>query len=48
MSKNARILLPFLTVVVDALMAGLALYLAYQLRVRIPFPTPLNLGPYSN
>jgi len=48
MSRNARILFALLTVTVDALMAGLALYMAYQLRARIPFPTPLKLGPFSD
>jgi len=48
MSRNARILFALLMVTVDALMAGLALYMAYQLRARIPFPTPLKLGLFRD
>ncbi|NLV74543.1 MAG: undecaprenyl-phosphate glucose phosphotransferase [Chloroflexi bacterium] len=34
------------TALVDALMVGLAIYLAYWLRATIPVPTPLNLGSF--
>ena len=48
MSRNFRILFALLTVFADALMASLALYVAYELRARIPFPTPLRLGPFRD
>jgi exopolysaccharide biosynthesis polyprenyl glycosylphosphotransferase len=36
-----------MTVAMDAAMATLAFYLAYELRALLPFPTPLILGPYQ-
>ena len=48
MSRSARILFALVTVFADAFMASLALYIAYQLRARIPFPTPLKLGPFRD
>ena len=48
MSGRMRILLALLTMAVDALMAVLAFYAAYQLRAKVPFPSALNLGPFAN
>jgi len=48
MSHRVRALLTFLTAIVDAVMAAWAFYLAYQLRSIVPFPTPLNLGPFTS
>ncbi|MFH1084658.1 MAG: undecaprenyl-phosphate glucose phosphotransferase [Chloroflexota bacterium] len=48
MSQRLRAALVLLTVLVDALMTTLALYLAYRLRLLIPFPTPLRLGAFGN
>lgn len=48
MSGRSRLLLSLLTVTVDAVMAVTALYLAYQLRTTVPFPSPLRLGPFVN
>ncbi|MHB9032683.1 MAG: undecaprenyl-phosphate glucose phosphotransferase [Anaerolineae bacterium] len=33
-------------VLMDVLATSLALFVAYELRANIPFPTPLNLGPF--
>ncbi len=46
MSSKKRVLLGFITVAMDVLMATMAFYLAYQMRALIPFPTPLLLGPF--
>lgn len=35
-----------LTAITDMVMASLAFYLAYQLRTRVPIPTPLRLAPF--
>jgi exopolysaccharide biosynthesis polyprenyl glycosylphosphotransferase len=48
MSAKLRVLLSLLTVAVDALMAVLAFYLAYQLRATVPFPSALKLGPFAD
>jgi exopolysaccharide biosynthesis polyprenyl glycosylphosphotransferase len=45
--RRSTLLFNLFTAFFDALMAALAVYLAYQLRVHIPFPTPLKLGPFS-
>ena len=47
MSARLRILISLLTVTVDALMAVLAFYVAYELRATVPFPNPLKLGPFG-
>ena len=44
--RRSNILFTLFTALVDALAAVLALYIAYQLRANIPFPTPLKLGPF--
>jgi exopolysaccharide biosynthesis polyprenyl glycosylphosphotransferase len=48
MSGRSRFLLSLLTVAVDAAMAVLAFYLAYQLRATVPFPSHLKLGPFTD
>lgn len=48
MSRRARVVLALLTVGVDAGMVAIAFYLAYELRVLVPFPTLLRLGPFRN
>ena len=47
MVRRSTLLFNLFTAFFDALMAALALFLAYQLRARIPFPTPLKLGPFG-
>jgi exopolysaccharide biosynthesis polyprenyl glycosylphosphotransferase len=47
MSSRLRALLGSLVVLVDVVMTALAFYLAYLLRSRIAFPSPLVLGPFS-
>ncbi|MBC7236946.1 MAG: hypothetical protein H5T69_13985, partial [Chloroflexi bacterium] len=48
MSKRTRTFLRILTGIVDVLMAAMAFYLAYWLRMTVPFPAPLRLGPFRN
>lgn len=48
MSKRSSAWLRLLVLVVDLAMAGLAYYVAYEARTRIPIPTPLRLEPFSN
>jgi exopolysaccharide biosynthesis polyprenyl glycosylphosphotransferase len=48
MSERTKTLLRLCTVVVDLIMATMAFYLAYRLRTHIPFPSPLQLGPFRN
>jgi exopolysaccharide biosynthesis polyprenyl glycosylphosphotransferase len=48
MSERAKTFLRLCTVVVDLVMATTAFYLAYRLRMLVPFPTPLQLGPFHN
>jgi exopolysaccharide biosynthesis polyprenyl glycosylphosphotransferase len=48
MSERMRTILSFYTGIVDLFMATMAFYLAYRLRMLIPFPVPLDLGPFSN
>ncbi|MEA3406471.1 MAG: undecaprenyl-phosphate glucose phosphotransferase [Chloroflexota bacterium] len=48
MSNRERVLLAFLTIVVDLIMAALAFYTAYRIRLLVPFPVPLRLGPFGN
>lgn len=47
MSQRAKSLFVLLTMCVDILMVSLALYLAFELRSRVPFPTPLKLGAFD-
>ena len=47
MAKRSRLLLTILVVTVDLIMAALAYYLAYELRARVPIPTPLHLPPFA-
>jgi exopolysaccharide biosynthesis polyprenyl glycosylphosphotransferase len=46
MSRRYAVLVRFLTVLTDMVMASWAFYLAYELRTRIPIPTPLRLAPF--
>lgn len=48
MSNRERVLLEILTMVVDLIMAALAFYIAYWVRILVPFPVPLRLGPFGN
>ncbi|MHB1295913.1 MAG: undecaprenyl-phosphate glucose phosphotransferase [Anaerolineae bacterium] len=48
MSRKATLLLTVLTIAIDALMAFVAFYLAYRLRVLIPIPSPLVMGPFED
>ncbi len=48
MSHRIRALISLLTATVDVLMAACAFYLGYRLRVLVPFPTPLRMGPFKN
>ena len=48
MSRRAEALLVLLTVLVDAIMAAVAFYLAYLVRAMVPIPVALRLGPFSN
>ncbi len=47
MRQKAQVAFTLLTAIVDAAMAVLAVYLAYKIRERIPFPAALRLGPFS-
>jgi len=47
MSRRSSLWLRVLVLIVDLVMAALAYYLAYELRTRVPIPTPLYLGPFS-
>jgi len=47
MAKRSNLLLTMLVVAVDLIMAALAYYLAYELRARVPIPTPLHLAPFA-
>ncbi len=47
-SRRSKAWLRWLTALIDVLAAGGAFYLAYRLRVLLPIPTPLNLGPFRN
>ena len=46
MAKRSNLLLTILVVAVDLIMAALAYYVAYELRARVPIPTPLHLAPF--
>jgi exopolysaccharide biosynthesis polyprenyl glycosylphosphotransferase len=46
MSKRSSAWLSLLVLVVDLAMAGLAYYVAYEARTRIPIPAPLRLAPF--
>ena len=48
MSDRLKLLLALLTVLVDAVLAAIAFYLAYQLRALLPFPTPTRLAPFRD
>ncbi|MFO7918479.1 MAG: undecaprenyl-phosphate glucose phosphotransferase [Anaerolineae bacterium] len=48
MSNRERVLLEILTIAVDLAMAALAFYIAYRVRILVPFPVPLRLGPFRN
>lgn len=48
MSNRERVLLEILTIIVDLMMAALAFYIAYWIRILVPFPVPLRLGPFGN
>ncbi len=48
MSNRERVLLEILTIAVDLTMAALAFYIAYQVRILVPFPVLLRLGPFGN
>lgn len=48
MSSKIRFLLKLLTAAVDIVAATIAFAFAYQLRALLPFPTPLQLGPFRN
>ncbi len=48
MSKRSSAWLRLLVLVMDLAMAGLAYYVAYEARTRIPIPAPLRLGPFSH
>lgn len=48
MSNRERVLLEILTIIVDLTMVALAFYIAHRLRVLIPFPVALRLGPFRN
>ncbi|MCE5259965.1 MAG: undecaprenyl-phosphate glucose phosphotransferase [Chloroflexi bacterium] len=46
--RRTTALFTLLTIVVDAIATALAFYSAYQMRVHIPFPTPIKLGPFHS
>lgn len=46
MTKRSIGWLRLMVLVVDLAMAGLAYYLAYEARTRLPIPTPLRLAPF--
>lgn len=48
MSHRLKLLLALLTVVLDAVLATVAFYLAYQLRALLPFPTPIKMAPFRD
>lgn len=48
MSHRLKLLLALLTVVLDAVLATIAYYLAYQLRALLPFPTPIKMAPFRD
>lgn len=48
MSHRLKLLLALLTVVLDAVLATIAFYLAYQLRALLPFPTPIKMAPFRD
>jgi len=48
MSHRIRFLLGLLTVAVDAVLAAIAFYFAYQLRALLPFPTALRMAPFRD
>jgi len=48
MSRLTRLFLRTLTVTVDIVMTALAFYVAYELRILLPFPTRLILGPFRD
>ncbi len=48
MSHRLKLLLALLTVVLDAVLATVAFYLAYQLRAVLPFPTPIKMAPFRD
>lgn len=47
MHRRSNFWLNLLVLLTDLGMAAMAYYLAYELRMRVPIPTPLNLGPFS-
>ena len=48
MKRRVNLLFTASLVLIDALMVGLAFYLAYQLRLLIRFPLPVNVQPFSS
>ena len=48
MSHKMRVFLSGFTVLVDVAMVACAFYLAYRLRMILPFPSPLQIGPFRN
>jgi exopolysaccharide biosynthesis polyprenyl glycosylphosphotransferase len=48
MSSRTRFWMTLLVVAADALMAAVAFFVSYELRARIPIPSPLRLGPFNN
>jgi len=48
MSHRLKFLLVLLTVAVDAALAAIAFYFAYELRALLPFPTPLKMAPFRD
>lgn len=46
MKRRVNLLFTASLVLIDALMVGLAFYLAYQLRLLIRFPPPVNIQPF--
>lgn len=48
MSHRLKLLLALLTVVLDAVLAAIAFYLAYQLRALLPLPTPIKMAPFRD